>query len=204
MLILVLLALVWIVALTPMVMRRLRDRERMRTGYSTGPRHFTGGSLGTDLGAISWGAGNLAGTAGTHVAPGSPGAPALSIDPVHVVSRTTAMRRRRVVTVLVGATLVTFALGFGLPAFFYLAVTGLVLSTTYLALLVYFHRVAVERAQKVVALETRREAAMALDEARQHSSAIGVTEANPPRFSGTGWAVRDSDFQHRRLASAGQ
>ncbi|MHB8245130.1 MAG: hypothetical protein ACYDGN_07185 [Acidimicrobiales bacterium] len=119
------------------------------------------------------------------------------------VSRATTIRRRRVVASLGLGTLVTFALGFALSAFFYLAFLGIMASVAYLGLLAYFHRLAVERAQKVVALETRLGVAMALDQARHHCEGL---HAGPPRsrLGGSGWSVPDEEWDGRQLVAAGR
>ncbi|MHB1987741.1 MAG: hypothetical protein ACYCSF_07130 [Acidimicrobiales bacterium] len=220
MLVLVLLAIVWVAALTPIVLRKLREREVVTSvtsfnrqllrlsggpgrgdtassvpgaaiGFSAAARRLAGERGGSDLGAITWGSGT-----------GVPSAAELG----PLVSRATTIRRRRVVASLGLGTIVTFLLGFGVSTFFYLAVGGLLASVAYLGLLAYFHRLAVERAQKVVALETRRGAAMALDEARHHTGAIPASTTRP-RVGGSCWSVADGDLDapvQRELVSAGR
>ncbi|MGO9910836.1 MAG: hypothetical protein ACLPQS_06730 [Acidimicrobiales bacterium] len=220
--VLVLLAIVWIAALTPMVLRRLREREGVTSvtsfnrqllrlsgagshrvesggpvpgaaiGYSAAAKRLADDRFGSDTGAISLGAG----------ARTSPAASARAAELGPLVSRATSIRRRRVVATLSLGTVVMFAAGFGLSTFFYAAIAGLVATLAYLGLLAYFHQLAVERVQKVVALETRRGVAMALDEARHHSGSGLAVGAIRPKMGGSGWSVPETEFDRRRLVSA--
>lgn len=218
--ILVLLALVWVAALAPMVIRRVREREIVSAvgsfsrslsrlssddplpsrsgsvkgaviGYSAAAQRLSDQRLGSELGAISWGSSRSSGPGTVRPADLGP-----------VISHATAIRRRRVVLGLVVGTVVAFLMGFGVPAFFYLALSGLVISISYLALLAYFHRLAIERAQKVVALETRRGVALALDEARHQSSGPAAISTVRPRMAGSGWSVPQPAPAAQRWASA--
>ncbi len=94
--------------------------------------------------------------------------PAVPVSVSLSPSPVTAARRRRVGALLVGATALFLLLGLIPGASICWAVSLITLSMTlaYVALLVHFHRVAVERAQKVIALETRRYVATALDARR--------------------------------------
>ena len=88
-------------------------------------------------------------------------------------SPATAARRRQVVSVLVGAMAFFFLVGI-IPAARILWDLGLLAfgcTAAYVALLIHFHRLAVERAQKVIALETRRHVTAEL-ESRRHVIAL--------------------------------
>jgi hypothetical protein len=149
---------------------------------------------------------------------GSP-APSPEIDepaqppssPVQIASPATAARRRQVVSVLAGATLFSFVVGIipALRIMWDLGLVGVGCTAAYVALLIHFHRLAVERAQKVIALETRRHATevlesrrhvVALDRAQQamgggyrgaHYAGGGhrYASAAAPVMSGSGWSV---------------
>ena len=227
--VLVLLAIVWVAALAPMVLRKLREREVVTSvtsfnrqllrlsggahrsdlggsvpgaaiGFSAAAKRLAEDRFGSDAGSISWGGRESAGS--------GRGAAARAAEVGPLVSRATTIRRRRVVASLGLGTVVAFLLGFGISTFFYLAVVGLVASVAYLALLAYFHQLAVERVQKVVALETRRGVAMALDEARHHSGGMPVGSSGGgsarSRVGGSGWSVPDSELEGRDLVSAGR
>lgn len=218
--VLVLLAIVWVAALTPMVLRRLHERETVSSvtsftrqlsrlsdggtradrassvpgatiGYSVAAQRLAEQRIGSDFGAITIG--------GSRSGLGVPLVRPEELGPL--VSKATTIRRRRVVAALAALTVLSFAIGFGVSPFFYLALAGLVISLAYLGLLAYFHRLAVERAQKVVALETRREMAIALDQARCHSGHVRPTR---PRVGGSGWSVPDSELRGRQLVSSGR
>jgi hypothetical protein len=131
--------------------------------------------------------------------------------PVSVTtSPATAARRRHVMTVLVGATVLFVLVGIipGARMMWDLALLSLGCTAAYVALLIHFHRLAVERAQKVIALETRRHATEVL-ESRRHVIAVdraqqaagggygagrygGVVPSYAsagPALSGSGWSV---------------
>jgi hypothetical protein len=162
-------------------------------GYSAAAERFAEQRFGSELGSLSWGASRSMGIHSTRPADLGP-----------LVSKATTIRRRRVLAALGLGTAVAFLLGLGVSTFLYLGIIGLVVTVAYLGLLAYFHRVAVERAQKVVALETRRGVAMALDQARQVSGAPEHQSAVRPRLAGSGWSVPASSSDSRdRLVSAG-
>ena len=103
-----------------------------------------------------------------------------------------------------------------------LALVGLICIVAYIAMLIHFNRLAVERAQKVIALETRRHATEVLQSRRyvasleQDRHAVGggndarsafggavypasrSASAQAPILGGTGWSV----MQPRRTANA--
>ncbi|HLI44646.1 MAG TPA: hypothetical protein VKU92_09270 [Acidimicrobiales bacterium] len=220
MLVLVLLAIVWVVALAPTVVRKLREREAVTSvasfgsnlsrlsigaprfdhgrtapgapiGFSAAARRVAeqrgAGGLG-DAGSLGFGTRN-----GGHI-----GVPGVEVGPL--VSHVTTIRRRRVVAVLALSLVLSIPLGFAVSAFFYLTVLSVVALVTYLAALAYVHQLAIERAQKVVALETRREVAMALDEARHVRAGIPATPR--PRVGGSGWSVPDEELSGLDLEPA--
>ncbi len=220
MLVLVLLAIVWVAALTPMAVRKLREREAISsvTSFSHGLRRLSGDWLRAENGrkasapiGFSAAARRLAhdqpdvtfsSDAGSVSLGGTASPPGPELGPF--VSHATTIRRRRVVALLLAATLVSLALGFGVSVFFYLAVASVLALVAYLGLLAYFHQLAVERVQKVVALEARREMAMALDEARHLRGGLPLP-APRPRMGGSCWSVPGADTsRERELVSAGR
>jgi len=230
--ILVVLAVVWVVALTPMVVRRLSDRQfasglrsyrrrLLRLGPASTPPPVAGSVPGAMIG-FSIAAQRLHDLRHPHeqfearAVTDVPEEAAVAAPVSVSASPATAARRRQVVTLLAGATLLFFVLGI-IPSARVLWDLGLLTlgcSAAYVALLIHFHRLAVERAQKVIALETRRHVSaelqtrrhvIALDHARQvavgggYSSgyaaqgyASGGTPFGGPTgsaLSGSGWAV---------------
>lgn len=226
--ILVVLAVVWVVALTPMVLRKLSERKftagirtyhrrRLRLGSSdefsvSAPR--SAGSVPEAMSGFS--------AASQHVqvdrydAP-TPSRQADEPHPGHLspptsstTSPATTARRRQVLATLAGATLLFFLVGI-IPAarvMWDLALFGLGCTAIYIALLVHFHRLAVERAHKIIALETRRHATavlqsrrhiLALDRARAiaasratgtyAAAASGYAGTTQPLLGGSGWSV---------------
>lgn len=188
--VLLVLAVVWVVALTPMVLRKLSER-RVVTSVTSFNRHLGrlrsrsvwDESTSEGLSPIGFSAAAQRVREEPRFDAGVVTAPTTDpAEPIPVVtSKATVARRRRVMTILLGATVGSFLLGLvpALSFFWDLALVGLVCTISYLGLLVYFHRMAVERASKVVALETRRQCASALDRAR----AVG---AAPPPASTNG------------------
>lgn len=209
--ILVVLAVVWVVALTPWALRKLSERQitssvasyrRQLLKLGSHAERPDRGSLSVPGAAIGFSAAaqrvHTDGYGRTEVgfdAGVRPGYtdPEPAVANVAVTSRSTAARRRRVIVSLLGATFFFFVLGL-IPAarvMWNLALTCLLLAAAYTAAVVYFHRRAVERAQKVVALETRRSVVSALDRAR--SSGAGGTHVTPRgRVGGAGWSVTES------------
>lgn len=212
---LVLLAIVWVVALAPMVLRKVREREAvtsvtsfnsqlLRLSGAQGRSERTSSVPGAAIGFSAAAQRLHEERYGADFSEGA--APLLDVDAVPTVSRVTSMRRRRVLTCLVAGTVVSFLVGFAAPVFDDLAIFGLVATAAYVALLIYFQRIAIERAQKVVALETRRGVAIALDQAR-HTCGAPVVQ---PRSSlrGNGWSVAEPGTSgvhadERQLVSAG-
>lgn len=221
----VLLALVWVVALAPTVVRKIRDRDGASSvvsfsrsvarlsgtsaapdrggsvpgvaiGYSAAAQRLAENRLGSDYGAISWGA--IASTGHDALGGIRTAAPGSAV----LVSRATTIRRRRVVATLGAVTLLAFAIGFGVSTFFFVALAGFVLSIAYFVLLAYFHRLAVERAQKVVAFETRLGVALALDHARSTCGSAATTGAIRPKIGGNAWSVTEDSADSPRYASA--
>jgi len=219
--IVVVLAVVWVVALTPMVLRRISERQ-FTSGVRSYHRRLTrlGGSSVANSGAgapsvpgamIGFsvaaqrlheersGGQSSASVASAVAAPvdASPveHAPTASSAPVGAMSVSvsaspaTAARRRQVVALLVGATLAFFLIGI-IPAarvLWDMALFAFGCTAAYVALLIHFHRLSVERAQKVIALRTRRHVTaelesrrhvLAVDRARQTASLSGYASAS--------------------------
>jgi hypothetical protein len=207
--IVVVLAVVWVIALTPMVLRRISERQ-----FTSGVRSYH-----RRLSRLS----TASATSSGSVAPSVPGAmigfsvaaqrlreersgvyrPAADASPVasasdavtlaspreHVpafidavpasisTSPATAARRRTIVALLVGATVLFFLVGI-IPAarvLWDMALLALGCTAAYVALLIHFHRLFVERAQKVIALRTRRHVTAEL-ESRRHVVTLDQAE----------------------------
>jgi hypothetical protein len=177
--VLVILVLIWVAALTPVLLRKLADRESissvdrfqrglgvMRSAHPrlaaaahrsitieriddlAQPARFTGAAsewvTAHDVPVVSGGgaAERLAEPERTTVG--------LSVKG----SKPAARRRRRVLGVLASLVVVTFVIGLasGLRSWWDVSLLCLALLAAYAALLVHFHRIAVEKAQKVVLL----------------------------------------------------
>lgn len=166
--ILVVLALVWVVALTPTVLRRLAQRD---SSYSVARFHHslramrraTPGSV-TPRSSGFQVANPRAVEARTKTASEALAAP--SYDPERGArirqsagpSGPTARRRRHVLGVLVTAFLGTLLLGSvpGLAFFWDISLIAVVSIAGYVGLLIYFRRVVLERSRKVVYIQDRR------------------------------------------------
>jgi hypothetical protein len=109
-------------------------------------------------------------------------------------SQATAARRRQVVSVLVGATVFFFLVGIipGARILWDLGLLTFGCTAAYMALWIHFHRLAVERAQKVIALETRRHVTAEL-ESRRHVIAVDRAQqaAVGVGYAAGGYPVRD-------------
>ncbi len=163
--ILVVLAVVWVVALTPMVLRKVSER-RFTEGLRSYHRLLSrfGSSDHTTV-VVERPVASYAAPQLEQLGPDSIAAPA--VPPA--TSPAMAARRRAVMIILAGVAAFFFVIGI-LPAarvLWYGAFVSLGCLAVYVALLVHFHRQAVERASKVVALETRRQASAVL-ESRRH------------------------------------
>lgn len=239
--ILFVLAVVWVVALTPMVLRKMSERKFTSGVRSYRQRLLRLGSLDQPGTASELSAGSVPGAmigysvAAQRLQVDRYGAAngALDIEDADreragaVVPLTpsplTTARRRRVITVLAGATVFSFLVGLipGAGVMWDLALIGLICIVAYVAMLIHFNRLAVERAQKVIALETRRHATEVLQSRRyvasleQDRHAVGGSDsrsayggagysgsrypsAQAPILGGTGWSV----MQPRRTANA--
>ncbi|MDA8039310.1 MAG: hypothetical protein M0Z69_09155 [Actinomycetota bacterium] len=196
--VLLVLAVVWVVALTPMVLRKLSER-RLVTSVTSFSRHIgrlrSHAAGGAPMPSRLVPIGFSAAAQRIHVEHRvDSGAQSGRVSPDHEVipvfiSRATTARRRRVLLSLAGGTVGCFLFGL-VPALGFLsnlALVGIACIAVYVALLVYFRRLAVERAQKVVALETRRHVVSALDRARAGGGVQAVAGASGP--SGAGWMV---------------
>jgi hypothetical protein len=197
--IVVVLGIVWVVALIPMVFRWMSDRQfspgvRPRNGrfWRRGSSSVDSpGSVGASVPGATLGFSAAAQRlheerGGAYVSSAPPLASSVAAPPELIApapssatlastgaSPAIAARRRRVVAVLVGANLLFF-LGGIVPAARILWDMGLLslgCTAAYGALLIHFHRLSVERAQKVVALQTRRHVTAAL-ESRRHVIAV--------------------------------
>lgn len=203
--ILVVLAVVWVVALTPWVLRKLSERQVV-TSVSSFNRQLL--RLGSSSDRPERGSTSVPGAAigfsaaAQRVHDEAPlAAPAWSrpephdvvVPPVVVTSRGTAIRRRRVIALGLATMLFFFLVGLipGAGFMWDLALVTLAFVAAYVAALIHFHRRAVERAQKVVALETRRSVATALDRARLSRADAGHVRT-AGHLGGSGWSVTDS------------
>ncbi|MGH9293262.1 MAG: hypothetical protein ACRDZ6_10890, partial [Acidimicrobiales bacterium] len=220
--VLLVLAAVWAVALTPMILRKFSERRVLssvtsfdrRLGRLRSSSVWDDRATGPFLAPLGFSAvaqrvqrdraarfdqiasddrlaqrDHLGDGTGPIDDAGSIGAPREPIARLRTVtSPITVTRRRRVLACLVAFTGLAFLFGFVPPLrlLWDLALVGFALLSIYVALLVRFHRLAVERVQKVVALETRRSAATALDHAR-YSPAQGTVRE--PVVSGSGWRL---------------
>ncbi len=203
--VLVLLAIVWVMALAPMVSRKLREREDLWSVMSF-HRHLSRLSMGAprDSSSVPGAAIGFSAAARRLAGPSDLGAITVGQSQMRqeigpLVSRATTIRRRRVVASLILGTILSLLFGLASSVFFYLAVVFVLSALAYFGLLAYFHQIAVEQAQKVVALETRRGAARALDAARSHRGVIPGTAK--PGMRGASWSIKESEEQ---LASAGR
>ncbi len=210
--VLLILAVVWVVALTPMVLKKLSERQVLGsvTSFNRKLGHLR--SQNSGYGQRVFGLGPIGFSAAAERvheehrfdAGASSGHTTREVEAVPAVaSRATIIRRRRVLVSLIGATLFAFLLGIVVSLFLDLAFLGLFLTAVYVGLLVYFHRLAVERAQKVVALETRRQVLSALEEAR----VVGATGAGPATSYGAAFTItgshRSAGPSARRLVGSG-
>jgi len=214
--ILVVLAVVWVVALTPWVLRKVSERELV-TSVTSFHRHLLRLGSHTDRserGSVSMPGAPIGYSAAAQrvqeelygdnetARPDHPESEVV-MPTVVVTSRSTAVRRRRVVALLLASMMFFFLIGLipGAHVMWDVALVCVAFAAAYVAALIHFHRLAVERAQKVVALETRRSVATALDRARL--SRAGGGHVRPAgRLGGSGWAVTD---QHgRELAATGR
>ena len=195
--ILVILAVVWILVLAPKIVRRVTNRQFMTVRsfrrfllFGTTPALARGGSM---PGAVI---GFSAASQRVHTEQPGYSSPAYAapvappswqaepeilhadLPPITAVttSPVTASRRRVVMITLAGATALFFLIGLlpGATVMWDLALFTLGLTATYVALVIHFHRLSVERAQKVIALETRRYVATALDARRHIVASAGV------------------------------
>jgi len=201
--ILVVLAVVWVVALTPWVLRKLSERQVV-TSVSSFNRQLLRlgshadrperGSLSVPGAAIGFSAAAQRVHEESHESASRQDhiESEVYVHPVVVTRRSTALRRRRVVASLLAAMLFFFLVGLipGAQVMWDLALVCLAFAAAYVAALIHFHRIAVERAQKVVALETRRSVATALDRARLSRGGGHVRPAGRP--GGSGWSVTDA------------
>jgi hypothetical protein len=170
--ILVVLALIWVVALTPTILRKLAEREftysvarfhrSLRVMRQVHPNQVAAAGAGGGLGVGASSASRVIGlhsrgsSYGTPLRPPVASASAPAAVPVALhASGPTARRRRRVLAVLAGGLVGTFLLGFvpALDALWDVSLFLLAVTAAYVALLIHFRRVAVERAQKVVPIE---------------------------------------------------
>jgi membrane protein implicated in regulation of membrane protease activity len=173
------LVVVWIVALLPMVVRRLSDRD-----FNAGIRaHHRLMRLSGRMGGVE--------EAGTSDGRLSASRPLSSARAVPATSPAMATRRRRVMSVLLASTVLLFLLGVipGAHLLWDVALILLACTLAYVALLVHFNRLAIEKAQKIVALETRRHATETLQQRRQVVASGGSTVGVGSDFSPDGYPV---------------
>ncbi len=213
--ILFVLTVVWVVALTPMVLRKISERKFTSGVRSYRQRLLRLGSLDQPVTASELTAGSVPGAMiGYSVAAqrlqvdrhgGQSGVADIedgdreragAVVPL-TPSPVTAARRRRVITVLAGATVFSFVVGLipGAGVMWDLALIGLICIVAYVAMLIHFNRLAVERAQKVIALETRRHATEVLQSRRYVASlehdrhAVGAAHGVASTYGGAAGAA---------------
>jgi hypothetical protein len=177
--VLVILVLIWVAALTPVLLRKLADRESissvdrfqrglgvMRSAHPrlaaaahrsiviegidglARPARFTGA-------ASEWTtAHDIPAVQAVSADERSPGPYRTTLASSVKGSRPAARRRRHVLAGLASLVVLTFVIGLasGLRSWWDVSLICLALLAAYTALLVHFHRIAVERAQKVVLL----------------------------------------------------
>ena len=207
--ILVVLALIWVVALTPTILRKIAEREgsysvarfhrhlrAMRRAYPAQVAAVGAAGAGASLGIEG---DSMARSVGMHAAgrrrssgatSGSGPAAETSRPPAPVRNSSagpSARRRRQVLATLAAGLVLSFLFGLIPPLRVFWDVSLLLLALTvgYVALLIHFRRVAVERAAKVVYLETGAGAPLASDTApipRIQPYLPGETP--PPSFRG--------------------
>jgi hypothetical protein len=161
--ILVVLALVWAVALTPTVLRKLAER---RSSYSVDRFHHSLHAIQftapdprvankAAVYAVRTNGHSVAGD--VEVTPVDP-TPAVRRDSSLRVPGPTARRRRHVLGSLLGVVLGAALMGFipSMRVFWDVAIFALVVGAAYVALLVYFRRMAIERTRKVVLIDSMR------------------------------------------------
>jgi hypothetical protein len=192
------LAILWVAVLGPTLLRRFKSRQFSSVGafrrlltvgnggspaWSRASSGVPGAVIGFSVASQSYSDGYSPSSYGTDWSPSASYDETAQYEPVRrpaakasvKASRHTAARRRQVMTALIASTLVFFLLGFipGAGILWAVALLTAGLTATYIGLLVHFHRVAVERAQKVIAFETRRNVASQLDERRQVVASSG-------------------------------
>lgn len=206
--VLVLLGVVWVVALAPTVLRKLREREVISSVLSFNRRlsRLSPGG-GSESGSVPGAAIGFSAAGRRLAGPSDLGAVTVGRDTARqadlgpLVSRATTIRRRRVVASLMLGIVASLVFGVAASIFFYLAVVFVVATVAYFGLLAYFHQLAVERAQKVVALETRRGVVQALDQAR---NSCGVQPGTlRSAAGGATWSITTPAAQ-QELVSAGR
>ena len=132
--ILVVLALVWVLALTPTLLRKLAERE---STYSVAKFHRSLGVMRRAYPGMA--------AAAQHGGIVAVRTPVKATGP-------SAKRRRQVLTILTGTVVGTLLLGLvpGLQMAWDVSLLAVALTAGYVALLIHFRRVAVERSEKVV------------------------------------------------------
>ncbi len=138
--ILVVLALIWVLALTPTLLRKLSERE---STYSVAKFHRSLRVMRRAYPGMA-----AAAQQGGVVTPARP-QPHMARP-----AGPSARRRRQVLTILGGTLVGTLLLGLipGLGILWDVSLLTLALTAGYVALLIHFRRVAVERSRKVVVL----------------------------------------------------
>jgi hypothetical protein len=175
--ILVVLALIWVVALTPTLLRKLAERESTYsvTKFHRSLRVMRQSYPGHDAGVIG-----LPGRLGYHGAPAAVPARGVGRPAGARISAGSARRRRQVLMVLGGGLAGTFLLGLvpGLSTLWVVSLLLLAVTAGYVGLLIHFRRAELERAQKVVHLS--RSAAPAPAAAASPFEVTAEVPAVPP------------------------
>jgi hypothetical protein len=198
--VLVVLALIWIVVLTPTIWRKVSAR---RSHYSmmAFPRRSLGLRRARPQTLAAAQAGYDGRTASDSQAVRDAGSRGVGdrqpVTSAPITWPGSSSRRRKVLGLLLGGVIVTFLFGFIPPLDFLWDISLLVLAATagYIALLIHFHRTAAERARKVVYLSSYGSSA-ATAYGNSYSSgapfAIGTARLDPDEMAvlRSGTAVR--------------
>lgn len=207
------LAIIWVVCLTPMMLRKLSER-RFTNSVDSFHRQLRGlrrvyprlVASAADPGATLYTADE------PDVHPRTYSVSPSSVQPNRVIApspqrASLQARRRRVLVVLVGATLGLFALGIipALRVLWGLSLLAFAATAGYVALLIYVHRRAVERRVKVVNIrDLRRETASVRPKT---SNALAPTASHARYTDEADWDeddVIDAEYDYDEIVAGGR